>query len=185
VVFCQATIASSIDTPLSDDRCCLSELEAVMSLDANANVLQFPSRHLSPRDRAMIEEWQRAAARRGILDATVRDDTTENGALPVATRIMVRFQRGVADGRFVLIQRAHGTRKWVSLLLRLEPDGTMTLPIESAEPIRQDPSLRDALNGVRCVLPEEPNVLLAYSTAARSIPTRKTATVAGALAKAT
>lgn len=84
---------------------------------------------------------------------------------PATDRIAIQFQRGVADHHFVVIQRAAGERAWTSVLLRVEPDGSMTLPIEEAAVIRRDPTLREALNAVRPVLPDEDCDLLDYRAA--------------------
>ena len=97
-----------------------------MPLDAISNVLPFPSNRLSPRDRALIGQWWLSATPLGVAGVDVRDEMHDDRAQPVADRITIRFKRGVADGHFVVIQRAHGEREWVTLLLRVEPDGTMT-----------------------------------------------------------
>ena len=97
---------------------------------------------------------------------TVRDDLPDDQAQPVADRITIRFKRGVADGHFVVIQRARGEREWITLLLRVEQDGTMSLPIEAGAAVRRDATLREALNAVRPVLPGEECRLFDYQAAA-------------------
>lgn len=126
-----------------------------MSPEAVSNILPFPSRHLSRRDRAMIEEWRARATRLGVAMVKVRDDIPGNGIRRAADRIAIQFSRGVADGHFVVIQRADGERGWTSFLLRVEQDGTMTLPVGGEAAVRQDGTLRDALNAIRPVLPDE------------------------------
>lgn len=120
-----------------------------MQLDATSNVLPFPSQRLSRRDHALIEQWRTRAKGLGIAGVKVRDDIPGNAMRPATDRIAIQFQRGVADHHFVVIQRAAGERAWTSVLLRVEPDGSMTLPIEEAAVIRRDPTLREALNAVR------------------------------------
>ena len=122
-----------------------------MQLDATSNVLPFPSQRLSRRDHALIEQWRTRAKGLGIAGVKVRDDIPGNAMRPATDRIAIQFQRGVADHHFVVIQRAAGERAWTSVLLRVEPDGSMTLPIEEAAVIRRDPTLREALNAVRPV----------------------------------
>jgi len=139
--------------------------EAAMPLDATSNVLPFPMRHLSRRDHALIERWRASAARLGIAGVNVRDDIPANAERPAADRIAIRFQRGVADGHFVVIQRTAGERGWTSVMLRAEPDGSMTVPIEAETAVRQDGTLRDALNAVRPVLPDEDCDLVDYGAA--------------------
>ena len=136
-----------------------------MPPDATSNVLPFPSHHLSRRDHALIEQWRTRAARLGIAGVKVRDDIPGNAMRPVADRIAIQFQRGVADGHFVVIQRTAGERGWTSVMLRAEPDGSMTVPIEAETAVRQDGTLRDALNAVRPVLPDEDCDLLDYRAA--------------------
>ncbi|MGA3401670.1 MAG: hypothetical protein ABSC95_20860 [Acetobacteraceae bacterium] len=143
-----------------------------MSLDAISNVLPFPPHHLSRRDRALIGEWRLNATPLGVAGVAVRDDMPDDHAQPIADRITIQFKRGVADGHFVVIQRAHGEREWVTLLLRVEPDGTMTLPIGSGAAVRRDGTLREALNAVRPVLPGEDCRLFDYQAAARSARAR-------------
>ncbi|HUB14357.1 MAG TPA: hypothetical protein VMB34_20570 [Acetobacteraceae bacterium] len=125
-----------------------------MPLDAVCNVVPFRCQHLSRRDRAMIDEWRARAALLGVAAVKVRDDIPANPMRPATDRIAIQFQRGVADGHFVVIQRASGERAWTSLLLRAEPDGSMTLPVEGEASVRHDGTLRDALNAVRPVLPD-------------------------------
>jgi len=146
----------------------ITQRNAAMPLDATSNVLPFPTRHLSRRDHALIEQWRARAARLGVAGVNVRDDIPANAARPAADRIAIRFQRGVADGHFVVIQRTAGEREWTSMLLRVEPDGSMTLPIETEAAIRQDDTLRGALNAVRAVLPDEDCHLLDYREARAS-----------------
>lgn len=156
-----------------------------MPLDAISNVLPFPSQHLSRRDRAMIGEWRLSATPLGVAKVDVRDEMPDGDALPVADRITIQFKRGVADGHIVVIQRVPGDREWVTLLLRVEPDGTMTLPIDSGDPIRQDTTLRAALNAVRPVLPDEDCRLFDYQAERRSARARRDGLEVGALARAT
>ncbi len=153
-----------------------------MPLDAISNVLRFPSHRLSRRDRALIGKWRLSATPLGVAGVDVRDDTSNDHAQPVADRITIQFKRGVADGHFVVIQRGHGEREWVTLLLRVEPDGTMTLPIGSGEAIRDDRTLREALNAVRPVLPDADCRLFDYQAAAQAIRARHTG---GTMANAT
>jgi hypothetical protein len=160
-------------------------MEAAMPLDAISNVLPFPSQHLSRRDRALIGQWRLGATPLGVAGVDIRDEMPDGHAQPVADRITIQFKRGVADGHFVVIQRAPGDREWVTLLLRVEPDGTMTLPIESGDPIRQDATLRAALNAVRPVLPDEYCRLFDYQAERRSARARRNGGEAGALAHAT
>jgi hypothetical protein len=143
-------------------------MEAAMPLDAISNVLPFPAHRLSRQDRALIGRWRLNATPLGIADVAVRDDRPDDHAQPVADRITIRFKRGVADGHFVVIQRARGERDWITLLLRVEQDGTMTLPIEAGAPVRRDATLREALNAVRPLLPGEECRLFDYQAAARS-----------------
>ncbi|HUN43622.1 MAG TPA: hypothetical protein VMU81_25280 [Acetobacteraceae bacterium] len=133
-----------------------------MPLDATSNIVPFPKRHLSRRDHALIEQWGARAARLGVARVNVRDDMPANAVRPATDRIAIQFQRGVADGHFVVIQRAAGERAWTVMLLRVEPDGSMTLPIEEQTAVRQDGTLRDALNAVRPVLPDQDCDLLDY-----------------------
>ncbi len=156
-----------------------------MPLDAISNVLPFPSNRLSPRDRALIGQWWLHATPLGVAGVDVRDDLQDDRAQTVADRITIRFKRGVADGHFVVIQRAHGEREWVTLLLRVEPDGTMTLPIDCAEAVRRDATLRQALNAVRPVLPDEECRLFDYRAATQAARVRHTAHVGGSMAHAT
>jgi hypothetical protein len=160
-------------------------MEAAMPLDAISNVLPFPSQHLSRRDRALIGQWRLSAMPLGVAGVDIRDDMPEGDAQPVADRITIQFKRGVADGHFVVIQRVPGDREWVTLLLRVEPDGTMTLPIESGDPIRQNTTLRAALNAIRPVLPDEDCHLFDYLAERRSARDRRNGFNAGALAHAT
>jgi hypothetical protein len=143
----------------------VTRLDAAMPLDASSNVLPFPARHLSRRDHALIDQWRTRAAPLGVARVKVRDEIPANAARPAADRIAIQFHRGVADGHFVVIQRTAGERTWISLLLRVEPDGSMTLPIEQQMPVRQDGTLRDALNAVRPVLPDQDCDLLDYRAA--------------------
>ena len=136
-----------------------------MQLDATSNVLPFPSQRLSRRDHALIEQWRTRAKGLGIAGVKVRDDIPGNAMRPATDRIAIQFQRGVADHHFVVIQRAAGERAWTSVLLRVEPDGSMTLPIEEAAVIRRDPTLREALNAVRPGPPDEDCDLLDYRAA--------------------
>ena len=133
-----------------------------MPLDAISNVLSFPAYRLSRRDRALIGQWRLNATPLGVASVAVRDEMSDDQAQPVADRITIQFKRGVADGHFVVIQRAHGEREWVTLVLRVEPDGSMTLPIGSGEAVRRDDTLRQALNAVRPVLPDEDCRLFDY-----------------------
>jgi hypothetical protein len=160
-------------------------MEAVMPLDAISNVLPFPSYHLSPRDRALIGEWRLGATPLGVAGVDVRDEMPDDRRQTVADRITIQFKRGVADGHFVVIQRAHGEREWVTLLLRVEPDGTMTLPIGSGDPVRRDDTLREALNAVRPVLPGEDCRLFDYQAARRASRGRHGGVRSGSLASAT
>jgi hypothetical protein len=160
-------------------------MEAVMPLDAISNVLPFPSHHLSRRDRALIGEWRLSAAPLGVAGVDVRDELPDDQARAIADRITIRFKRGVADAHFVVIQRVVGERNWVTLLLRVEPDGTMTFPIESGEAIRHDRTLRDALNAVRPVLPDQDCRLFNYSDARRAPRALHTGHVDGSVANAT
>ncbi len=137
-----------------------------MPLDAISNVLPFPPQHLSRRDRALIGEWRLGATPLGVAQVDVRDEP-DHETQPVADRITIQFKRGVADGHFVLIQRAHGERDWVTLLLRVEADGSMTLPIGGGAPVRRDGTLREALNAVRPVLRGQDCRLLDYHAARR------------------
>ena len=148
----------------------VTTLEAVMPLDAISNVLPFRSQHLSRRDRALIGEWRLGATPLGVTGVDVRDEMPDDHVHPIADRITIQFKRGVADGHFVVIQRAHGERDWVTLLLRVEPDGSMTLPIGSGETIRRDETLRQALNAVRPVLPDADCRLLDYHAARQVCP---------------
>jgi hypothetical protein len=140
-------------------------MEAVMPLDAISNVLPFPPHRLSRQDHALIGKWRLGATPLGVAGVDVRDEMPDAQAQPIADRITIRFKRGVADGQFVVIQRAHGERVWVTLLLRVEPDGSMTLPIGSGETVRRDATLRQALNAVRPVLPGEACRLFDYQAA--------------------
>ncbi len=160
-------------------------MDAAMPLDAISNVLPFPARHLSRRDRAMIGEWGLSAAPFGVARVAIRDDMPDRQAQPIADRITIQFKRGVADGHFVVIQRARGEREWVTLLLRVEPDGAMTLPIGSAAAVRRDATLREALNAVRPMLPDEDCHLFDYQAARRTARARHTGHAGGAMATAT
>jgi hypothetical protein len=140
-------------------------MEAVMPLDAISNVLPFPPHHLSRPDRALIGKWRLGATPLGVAGVDVRNEMPDGRAQPIADRITIQFKRGVADGHFVVIQRAHGEREWVTLLLRVEPDGSMTLPIGSGETVRRDETLRQALNAVRPVLPGEACRVFDYQAA--------------------
>jgi len=139
-----------------------------MPLDAASNVLPFPSHELSRRERALIGKWRLSAMPLGVANVDVRNQQRDGEAQPIADRITIRFKRGVADGHFVLIQRAGGEREWVTLVLRVEPDGSMTLPIEHGEVVRRDGTLRGALNAVRPVLPDLDCRLFDYQAAARA-----------------
>jgi len=153
-----------------------------MPLDAISNVLLFPPHHLSRRDRALIGEWRLSATPLGVAGVDVRDEIPDDREQTVADRITIQFKRGVADGHFVVIQRAHGERQWVTLLLRVEPDGTMTLPIGAGEPVRRDDTLREALNAVRPVLPGEACRLFDYQAARRAARARHGGEHGGSLA---
>jgi uncharacterized phage protein gp47/JayE len=156
-----------------------------MPSDVISNVLPFPSHHLSRHDRALIETWRVRAAPLGIAVVKVRTDGGSD-AQTSPHRIAIQFRRGVADGQFVVIQRVAGQRSWVTLRLRVEPDGSMSLPLDTAEPVRQDASLRIALNAIRPVLPdEERGTLLNYQAAARSSHRRAAAPADRPLAKVT
>jgi hypothetical protein len=158
-------------------------MEAVMPLDAISNVLPFPSNHLSRRDRALIEEWRLSAASLGVAGVDVRDDLPDTRAPAVGDRITIRFRRGVADGQFAVIQRPVGAREWVTLSLRVEAD--CTLPSETGQAIRHDRTLRDALNAVRPVLPDQDCRLFDYSAARRAARALHTGHADGSMANAT
>ena len=138
-----------------------------MPLDAASNVVPFPTHRIARGDRALIEQWRANAAPLGVAGVKVRNDRSEGSPRHIAERIAIQFRRGIADGHFVVIQRARGERSWTSLLLRVEADGSMTLPIENEEVVRQDGSLRDALNAVCPVLPDQDCSLVEYSAARR------------------
>lgn len=156
-----------------------------MPLDAMSNVLPFPPHHLSRRDRALIGEWRLGATPLGVAEVDVRDEMPEDRARTAADRITIQFKRGVADGHFVLIQRAPGEREWVTLLLRVEPDGTMTLPIGTGTPVRRDDTLREALNAVRPVLPGANCRLFDYQAALRAARASHGGVAGGSLARGT
>jgi hypothetical protein len=160
-------------------------MEAVMSLNAISNVLPFPAHRLSRRDRALIGEWQLSATPLGVARVAVRDEMPDVQAQPIADRITIQFKRGVADGHFVVIQRVHGDREWVTLLLRVEPDGSMTLPIGPTETVRRDATLRQALNAVRPVLPDDECRLFNYQAARRATLTLHNGAFGTSVASAT
>jgi hypothetical protein len=163
----------------------VTSMEAVMPLDAISNVLPFPAHQLSQRDRALIGEWRLGATPLGVAEVDVRDEMPEDLEQTVADRITIQFKRGIADGHFVVIQRARGEREWITLLLRVETDGTMTLPIGTGEPVRRDDTLRQALNAVRPVLPGEVCRLFDYQAARRAARVRHSGGIGGSLASAT
>lgn len=156
-----------------------------MPLDAMSNVLRFPAHHLSRRDLALIGEWRLGATPLGVAEVDVRDEMPEDRAPTVANRITIQFKRGVADGHFVLIQRARGEREWVTLLLRVEPDGSMTLPLGTGSPVRRDDTLREALNAVRPVLPRDHCCLFDYQAARRAARAAHSGSAGGSLARGT
>lgn len=72
------------------------------------------------------------------------------------------------------------------MLLRVEPDGTMTLPIGSGEAVRRDATLRQALNTVRPVLvPEDDCRVFEYKAAARPVRADHSGHAGGNVASAT
>jgi hypothetical protein len=160
-------------------------MEAAMPLDAISNVLPFPLHRLSRRDHALIGQWRLSATPLGVGGVDARDEIPDDQAQSVADRITIQFKRGVADGHFVVIQRRHGEREWVTLLLRVEPDGTMTLPIGSGEAVRRYLTLRQVLNAVRPVLPEEDCRLFDYQAAARPVRAHHSGQACSSVAGAT
>lgn len=139
-----------------------------MPLDAISNVLPFRSQPISRRDRALIEQWRVRATPLGVAGVKVRDAIPANAVRPATDRIAIQFRRGANDGEFIVIQRCSGERGWTTLRLRVEADGSMSVPLMSETPVRRDSTLRDALNAVRPVLPDEDCALLDYQAARAS-----------------